>query len=273
VSGPAGGTTAGGGARPRRVLVTGGTRGLGLAIARGFVRAGATVVVTSRKRDACDEAEALLRADGDATAVAADLSTPDGRDLVADLIAGRGPLDVLVNNAGATWGAPLQDYPVAAFGKLWALNVEAVFALTQRLLPALRAASAPDAPARVLNIGSVDGLVVPHLETYAYSATKSAVHTLTRHLAARLAPEVTVNAIAPGPFLSKMTEATFGGEGRAAVERRVPMGRLGRDEDIAALAGFLAGPGAPWLTGVVVPLDGGMTLGVPSDTYDSEDRP
>jgi NAD(P)-dependent dehydrogenase (short-subunit alcohol dehydrogenase family) len=253
------------------VLVTGGTRGLGLAIARGFARAGATVVVTSRKQDACDEAAEILRAEGTGTALAADLSTAHGRDLVIDLVRRQGTLDVLVNNAGATWGAPVEGYPLAAFDKLWELNVKAVFDLTQRLLPALRAASGPDAPARVLNVGSVDGLAVPHLETYAYSATKSAVHMLTRHLAARLAPQITVNAIAPGPFLSKMTQAMFGGEGRAATERRVPMGRLGRDDDISALAQFLTGPGGAWLTGTVVPLDGGMTLGITSTTYDGQD--
>jgi NAD(P)-dependent dehydrogenase (short-subunit alcohol dehydrogenase family) len=256
----------------RNVLVTGGTRGLGLAIARGFARSGANVVVTSRKQDACDEAAAILDAEGTGSALAADLSTEQGRDLVVELVERQGRLDVLVNNAGASWGAPLDDYPLDAFDKLWTLNVKAVFALTRRLLPALRAASRPDAPASVLNVGSVDGLAVPHFENYAYAATKSAVHQLTRHLAARLAPEVTVNAIAPGPFLSKMTEATFGGDGRAATERRVPMGRLGRDEDIAALAQFLTGPGAAWMTGTVVPLDGGMTLGTTATTYDTEDH-
>ncbi|WP_344830399.1 SDR family NAD(P)-dependent oxidoreductase, partial [Nonomuraea dietziae] len=183
----------------KTVVVTGGSRGIGRMIAAGFVAAGATVYISARKTAEVDKAAAELGC----TAVPADLSTPEGVGALAEAV--EGPVHVLVNNAGATWGAPLEEYPGHAFDKLWGINVKGVFHLTQRLLPRLRAAATPDDPARVINIGSVDGIRVPALESYAYSATKAGVHMLTRHLARQLAPEhITVNAIAPGPFESKM---------------------------------------------------------------------
>jgi NAD(P)-dependent dehydrogenase (short-subunit alcohol dehydrogenase family) len=168
---------------------------------------------------------------------------------------------VLVNNAGATWGAPLEAYPESAFDKLWAVNVKAVFRLTAALLPALRAAADADDPARVITIGSIDGIRVPVMETYAYSATKAAVHMLTRQLARQLAPEqITVNAIAPGPFESKMMAFALDDPStRAAIERQVPLGRIGRPADMAGAALFLASRAGAYLTGTVIPVDGGLT--------------
>ncbi len=240
------------------VLVTGGSRGIGEMIARGFVEAGATVYISSRKADACNELAAELSRAGVCVAIPADLSSEDECRRLADEMARREDrLDVLVNNAGATWGAPMAEYDEHAFERVLALNVKAVFHLTKFLRPMLEAAAAPDSPARVINIGSIDGLHVPGMETYAYSASKAAVHQLTRHLAKYLAPKVTVNAIAPGPFESKMMRATLEAFGDAIAEG-APMKRIGRPSDMAGAAIFLASPAASYVTGVVLPVDGGI---------------
>ncbi|MDG4780046.1 glucose 1-dehydrogenase [Micromonospora sp. WMMD961] len=246
----------------KTVLVTGGSRGIGLMIAQGFVRAGAHVIISSRKADVCEAVAKELSAEGRCEAMPADLGTDAGAEALAAAVRERcDRLDVLVNNAGATWGAPLEDYPEAAFDKLWAVNVKAVFRLTTALLPALRAAATADDPARVINIGSIDGVRVPFMEVYAYSATKAAVHMLTRSLAHQLASEqITVNAIAPGPFESKMMAfALDDPASRAAIEQQVPLGRIGRPEDMAGTAIYLASRAGAYLTGAVIPVDGGIT--------------
>lgn len=246
----------------KTVLVTGGSRGIGFMIAEGFVAAGADVIISSRKADACAAAAQRLSALGRCAAIPADISTSDGADRLAEAVRSRFPaLDVLVNNAGATWGAPLEAYPESAFDKLWAVNVKAIFRLTTALLPALRASASADDPARVINIGSIDGIRVPWMEVYAYSATKAAVHMLTRSLAHKLAPEhITVNAIAPGPFESKMMAFALDDPAtRAAIERQVPLGRIGRPEDMAGTAIYLAARAGAYLTGAVIPVDGGIT--------------
>ncbi|MBO4164327.1 MULTISPECIES: glucose 1-dehydrogenase [Micromonospora] len=246
----------------KTVLVTGGSRGIGLMIARGFVRAGATVVISSRKADVCEAVAKELSAEGRCEAIPADLSDDAGAEALATAVGERyDRLDVLVNNAGATWGAPLESYPDAAFDKLWSVNVKAVFRLTTALLPLLRAAADDDDPARVINIGSIDGLRVPAMEVYAYSATKAAVHMLTRSLAHQLAAErITVNAIAPGPFDSKMMAfALDDPASRAAIAQQVPLGRIGRPEDMAGTAIYLSSRAGAYLTGAVIPVDGGIT--------------
>ncbi|MBQ1038094.1 glucose 1-dehydrogenase [Micromonospora sp. C81] len=246
----------------KTVLVTGGSRGIGLMIAQGFVRAGAHVIISSRKADVCEAVAKELSAEGRCEAIPADLGDDSGAEALAAAVRERfGRLDVLVNNAGATWGAPLEGYPEAAFDKLWAVNVKAVFRLTTALLPALRAAASADDPARVINIGSIDGIRVPWMEVYAYSATKAAVHMLTRSLAHQLASEqITVNAIAPGPFESKMMAfALDDPESRAAIEQQVPLGRIGRPEDMAGTAIYLSSRAGGYLTGAVIPVDGGIT--------------
>jgi NAD(P)-dependent dehydrogenase (short-subunit alcohol dehydrogenase family) len=246
----------------KTVLVTGGSRGIGLMIAKGFVEAGARVIISSRKAEVCHAVAAQLSASGQCEAIAADLSTTAGADELAAAVRGRFPsLDVLVNNAGATWGAPLEAYPESAFDKLWAINVKAVFRLTAALLPALRAAASADDPARVITIGSVDGIRVPAMETYGYAATKAAVHMLTRQLARQLGYEqITVNAIAPGPFESKMMAFALDDPSmRAAIEQQIPLGRIGRPDDVAGTALFLAARAGAYLTGTIIAVDGGLT--------------
>jgi len=244
--------------RGKVALVTGGSRGIGLMIATGLAAGGAKVYVAARKQAEVDAAVKELSAHGEAVGVIADLATSAGTRALADEIAGReAKLHVLVNNAGANWGAPLADYPEAGWDKVMALNVKAVFDLTRRLLPRLEAAAAPGDPARVINVGSIDGIQVPVLETYAYSSSKAAVHHLTRVLARKLAPKVTVNAIAPGPFESKMMAETLRSFGDA-IKKSCPLGRIGEPEDMAGIALYLSSRAGAYVTGAVIPVDGGI---------------
>jgi len=235
-------------------VVTGGTSGIGRMITDGLLDAGVRVYVASRKAE---------DRDGDGlVSIAADLSTQEGAEGLAAAVAAREEaVHLLVNNSGATWGAPLEEYPDSAFDKLWAINVKAVFHLTRALLPQLRAAATDDDPARVVNVGSVDGIRVPVMETYAYSTTKAAVHMLTRHLARNLAGDrITVNAIAPGPFDSKMMAFALDDPGtRSAIASSVPLGRVGQPDDVAGTVIFLASRAGAYLTGAVIPVDGGIT--------------
>jgi NAD(P)-dependent dehydrogenase (short-subunit alcohol dehydrogenase family) len=240
-------------------LVTGGSRGIGLMIARGFAEGGARVYVSSRKASDCEKVAAELSKVGSCAALPADLSTDtECRRLADELGARESAVHVLVNNAGANWGAPYAEYPDAAFDKVLALNVKAIFNLTRALTPRLEAAARPGDPARVINVGSIDGLQVPALETYAYSTSKAAVHHLTRVLARKLAPKVTVNAIAPGPFESKMMAATLD-RFRDVIVKGCPMGRIGEPEDMAGVAIYLASRAGAYVTGAVIPVDGGIS--------------
>lgn len=244
--------------RAKTALVTGGTRGIGAMIAAGFVDAGATVYVASRKAEACAATAAELSRRGTCVGLPADLSTEVGCRRLAEQIAEREErLHILVNNAGATWGAPLESFDDAAWNRVLDLNVKGVFHLTKWLLPLLEAAGDPEDPARVINVGSIDGIHVPVLETYSYSASKAAVHQLTRHLARRLAPTVTVNAIAPGPFESKMMAATLEAFGEQ-IAAAAPLRRIGRPDDVAGTAIYLASRAGAYLTGAVIPVDGGI---------------
>jgi NAD(P)-dependent dehydrogenase (short-subunit alcohol dehydrogenase family) len=242
----------------KTAVVTGGSRGIGLMIARGFVEAGARVVISSRKAEVCEEVAAELSQVGECWAAPADLSSEDGCRVLTDAVAAReDKVHVLVNNAGATWGVPLAEHDQASWDRVLNLNVQGVFHTTKLLLPLLEAAATDDDPARVINIGSIDGIHVPMLETYSYSASKAAVHQLTRHLAKQLAPRITVNAVAPGPFESKMMAATLEAFGDQ-IAATAPMRRIGRPDDMAGVAIYLSSRAGSYLTGAVIPVDGGI---------------
>lgn len=245
-------------------LVTGGSRGIGAMIARGYVESGAKVYISARKEAECAAtAEELSKLSADAACIAipADLSTEAGCKGLADAIAAREPkLDILVNNAGANWGAPLAEFPDSGWDRVLNLNVKGVFHLTKMLVPLLEKAGSAGNPARIINIGSIDGLKVPFLETYSYSASKAAVHHMTRVLAVHLAPRhITVNAVAPGPFESKMMAVTLD-RFKDAIVAACPLGRIGEPEDMAGVAIYLASRAGAYVTGVVIPVDGGITV-------------
>ncbi len=241
-------------------VVTGGSRGIGLMIARGFVQAGAKVYISSRKKEVCDRAAAELAQHGICISLPADLSTEAGAKALAHEIARReSALHILVNNAGANWGAPLAEFPDSAWDKVLAVNLKSPFFLTRELLGLLTKGARHGDPARVINIGSIDGIHVPRLETYSYSASKAAIHHMTRVLARALAPQnITVNAVAPGPFESRMMAATLQ-QFRDIIIATCPLGRIGEPEDMAGITIYLASRAGAYLTGAVIPVDGGLS--------------
>ncbi|MGV9359406.1 SDR family oxidoreductase [Amycolatopsis sp. NPDC003731] len=243
----------------KHALVTGGTRGIGLMIARGLLQAGARVVISSRKADACAEAQQALSGFGDVRAIPADLSRYDECRRLADLVeVDSERLDILVNNAGAMRREPLETFPTEAWDTVVDLNLKAPFWLVQALLPALRKAGTADDPARVINIGSIAAIHVAEAPNYSYASSKAGLHQLTRVLARELGPQhVTVNAVAPGPFPSQMMASTLDAIGDR-IAAKAPLRRLGRDDDMAGIAVFLAGRAGAYLTGTVIPVDGGI---------------
>jgi len=240
-------------------LVTGGSRGIGYMIARGFVENGVKTYISARKADACDAAAKELSAYGTCISVPADVGKfSELKRLVSEVSAREPKVHILVNNAGANWAEPIDAYSESGWDKVVDVNLKAVFFLTRELLPQLRAAGDAVDPARVINIGSIDGLHVPGLETFAYSSSKAGVHHLTRVLARRLAGEnINVNAIAPGPFESKMMAETLRSFGEA-IKAACPRGRIGEPEDMAGTAIFLASRASAYITGAVLPVDGGI---------------
>jgi NAD(P)-dependent dehydrogenase (short-subunit alcohol dehydrogenase family) len=246
----------------KTALVTGGSRGIGFMIAGEFLKAGAgRVYICARKAEACAAAAKELSQFGDCVSVPADLGDLAGVDAVAGAIESReSKLHILVNNAGTAWGATVESYPMEQVDRVLQVNVRSVFHMTQRLLPLLRAAATEEDPARVINIGSVDGLAIPITQNYAYSASKAAVHMLTRHLAHALVKDhVNVNAIAPGLFPSRMTRWAFDSpELERQVVQGIPMRRAGMAEDIGGTAIYLSSRAGAYLTGVVIPVAGGL---------------
>lgn len=248
----------------KTALVTGGATGIGCMIAEALVRAGARVLIASRKGEACETVARELNAlgvSGSAEGFAGDVATEAGvMALASEVKARTSRLHILVNNAGKTWGEPLEQFPHKAWEGVFAVNVAGLFTLTQHMLPLLEAAASDDDPARIINLGSVMGAQPMGDKAYSYAASKAAVHHLTRILAKELASRrITVNAFAPGPFQSRMTAFATGDERkRAQVAAGVPLGRIGRPEDIAGAALFLCGRGGAYTTGAILPLDGGI---------------
>lgn len=259
----------------RHVVVTGGARGIGRMIVEGLLLRGVTVYLTTRKQQAATEAARELDELGEVHAFAVDIGTEAGcHELIEKVSAHTDRLHGLINNAGATWGAPLDEFPDGAWDKVLAVNVKAPFTLAKIARPLLEAGSrgggvagavgggadgkAGGGPTRIINIGSIDGLLVPNYENYSYSAAKAAIHHLTRHLAATLAPSILVNAIAPGPFPTKMMQWVLDEHGDE-ISGSNPLRRLGRAEDMDGLVTFLLSDASSYITGAVIPLDGGLT--------------
>jgi NAD(P)-dependent dehydrogenase (short-subunit alcohol dehydrogenase family) len=246
----------------KTALVTGGAQGLGRMIAEGLLRAGAAVAITSRKADICTAAAQDMTALGTCIALPADLSTPEAavdlahryRNSVGDA------LHILVNNAGKTWGAPIDGFPDKAWPGVMMVNVQTPFTLVRELLPELIVAGSTDDPARVINIGSVAGKKTQQLNAYSYAASKAAVHMLSRDLAGDLAQRnINVNAVLPGYFPTSMTAHMRDAEAvDPALLAKIPMRRMGRPEEIAGIVVFLASRAGAYITGAEIPVDGGI---------------
>ena len=238
-------------------VVTGGSRGIGAMIAKGFVENGVKTYITARNAEALQATADELSEHGECIAIASNLSTMEGLTAFAGEIAQREKeLHILINNAGATWGASIDEFPESGWDKVMDLNVKSIFFLTQQLLPLLRAAGTAEDPARIINIGSMNGTTHPHMNNYSYSASKAAVHHLTRHLGGDLAADnINVNGIAPGFFPSKMTAHML--EHEAEMSKGIPRGRIGSPEDAAGTALYLCSRASAWVVGHTVALDGG----------------
>lgn len=247
------------GVQGKRVVVTGGVRGIGRAIAQGFVDGGADVIVTSRSAEDCVKAEAELGKTGRCRALRANLSTVEGcRTFAAEIGSLLPALDVLVNNAGAQHEQPLPEFTEEGWDQVHDVNVKAPFFLVQALLPLLEAAGSAEAPARVITVGSVNALRAAKRDVYAYSSSKAAVHHLSTHLAARLAPDITVNVLAPGMFVTGIRREGKDYPRDPSVLAEVPLGRFVGPSDVAGAALYLASAAGSGLTGVMLPVDCGL---------------
>lgn len=257
----------------KTALVTGAATGIGKMAASALVEAGAHVLIASRKAQACEAvAEEFNKMDakGSAEGFAGDVSSEEGiNELVETVKSKTEKLDILINNAGVSWGEPIDTFPYSAWSKVMDVNVTGVFHLSQQLLPLLEKASSAEDPARVINLGSVMGDAALGEGAYSYAASKAAVHHITKVMARELAKRnITFNAFAPGPFQSKMTAfATASEEQANHVGQGVPLGRIGKPEDIAGATLYLCGKGGAYITGAILPLDGGIHINPQSDLF------
>ncbi|KAF2258933.1 NAD(P)-binding protein [Lojkania enalia] len=245
------------------VLVTGGAKGIGRMISEGFVQNGAKVYVSSRDAKACEQACKELNGlgKGKADYITADFyKEEDVKRVAHELKRREGKLHVLVNNSGSNWGESYDSYPSSAWDRVLTLNLKRVFQLTQAVTPLLEASSSKSDPARIINIGSVDGLRVPALETFAYSSSKAGLHHLSRVLASHLGKRgITSNTLACGPFQSKMMKATLE-KFKDVIEGGVPLGRIGSPEDVAGACIWLSSRAGAWVNGATIALDGGSVV-------------
>lgn len=245
----------------KRALVTGGAQGLGRMIAEGLLGAGAEVAITSRDPEVCAAAASEMASLGTCHAMPADLSTPEAAvDLARRAGEVLGGCDILVNNAGRTWGSAIESFPDKAWASVLGVNVQIPFTLVRELLPALEAAGSAEDPSRVINIGSIAGLKPEGLQAYSYAASKAAVHMLTRDLASDLASRnITVNALVPGFFPTKMTRHLRDGDTvDPAMLAKIPLHRFGSADDIGAATIFLCARSGAYITGILLPVDGGI---------------
>jgi len=248
----------------KTALVTGGSSGLGLIMAKGLLDNGARVIIASRSTDKCNEALSELKAFGDVAAVAADVTNAEQRLQLVKFVTERfGSLSILLNNAGANWGSKLEDYPDDGFEKVVSTNLNGVFSLTRDCVDLLALAGTAEDPARVINIGSMDGIHVPIVQrvpTFAYSASKAALHHLTKVLAVDLASKnITVNAIAPGFFESRMTDYVFE-HYLNDIEDDCPLHRVGQPQEMVGIVTYLASRAGAYTNGTVIPVDGGTSI-------------
>ena len=245
----------------RTALVTGGSRGIGRMIARGFLQQGARVYISARNAAACEAMAAELSAFGDCTALPQDVSTVEGCRALAVAYGEQEPqLDILVNNAGAAWLAEFDTFPEKGWDKVVDLNLKSPFFLTQALASALRAGARPGSPAKVINIASIDGRRTSPQETYSYQASKAGLIHLTRRMASRLISDhICVNAIAPGAFASEMN--ILARDEAEATAAKIPAGRLGEAEDMQGIAVYLASRAGDYAVGATFTVDGGLMLG------------
>ena len=242
----------------RAALITGGSRGIGKMIARGFLEHGARVYISSRKADQCEQAADELSKYGKCVAIPQDVSTVEGCKAL-ECIYGKSEtaLDILVNNAGAAWGADFDEFPESGWDKVMNLNVKSPFFLTQAFHSRMKAAASKERPAKVIMIASIDGIRINPWETYSYQASKAALIHLTRRMAARLIIDhICVSGVAPGAFASDMNRAARDHED--AVAKMVPAGRIGVDADMAGVAIFLASRAGDYVVGETIAVDGGV---------------
>ncbi|HSH91914.1 MAG TPA: SDR family oxidoreductase [Ramlibacter sp.] len=243
----------------RTALVTGGSRGIGRMIAAGFLSQGAKVYISSRKAEACDATAKELASLGTCISLPADVSTVEGaRGLAAAYASKEASLDILVNNAGAAWGEAFDTFPESGWDKVVDLNLKSPFFLTQAL-HGLLVKGAQGRPAKVINVASIDGISVNPQETYSYAASKAGLIHLIKRMSLRLVKDnIVVSGIAPGAFASSMNKVARDHAEETA--KRIPAGRIGRDEDMAGVAIYLASRAGDYVVGETIVVDGGVTL-------------